>query len=161
MHWKTVGKRDASADDSLALLFGLQSALLLTIIQLGVPTILINCAASPISGEPLMSMSASETERTIATNLTSQFTMLQLFLPGLISSPSGGTIVTVSSVLGYIGAANLSAYCATKAAQIAMHKSLSAELRQYPKIKTILVTPGQMRTSLFANVATPSNFLAP
>jgi short-subunit dehydrogenase len=133
----------------------------LTIMQLGTPTVLVNCAATSISGRPLMSMSAAETERTITTNLTAQFIMLQMFLPGMISSPSGGTIVTISSVLGYIGAANISAYCATKAAQIAMHNSLAAELRQYNKIKTVLVTPGQMRTSLFAGVATPSAFLAP
>jgi short-subunit dehydrogenase len=87
--------------------------------------------------------------------------MLQLLLPGMISSPTGGTIVTISSVLGYIGAKSLSAYCATKAAQIAMHNSVSAELRQHKNIKTILVTPGQLRTSLFDGVKTPNAFLAP
>ena len=42
-----------------------------------------------------------------------------------------------------------------------MHKSLTAELRGHSKVKTVLVTPGQMDTGLFRNVKTPSNFLAP
>jgi short-subunit dehydrogenase len=75
-----------------------------------------------------------------------------------------GTIVTVSSVLGHLGATNLSAYTASKAALLALHQSLRAELAQNPDakdIKTILVQPGQMGTNMFAGVATPSNFLAP
>lgn len=70
----------------------------------------------------------------------------------------------MSSVLGHLGAANLSAYTASKAALLALHHSLRAELAQNPQakeIKTILVTPGQMGTKMFAGVKTPSNFLAP
>jgi short-subunit dehydrogenase len=74
-----------------------------------------------------------------------------------------GTIVTVSSVLGHLGAANLSAYTASKAALLAMHASLRAELAQHPEadIKTILVTPGQMSTQMFADVKPPSRFFGP
>lgn len=75
-----------------------------------------------------------------------------------------GTIVTVSSVLGHLGAANLASYTASKAGLLALHHSLRAELAQNPdakEIKTILVTPGQMGTKMFAGVKTPSNFLAP
>lgn len=63
-----------------------------------------------------------------------------------------GTIVTISSVLGQIGASHLSDYTAAKAGLIALHKSLTAELRNKPEIKTILVTPGQLTTPLFAGV---------
>jgi len=75
-----------------------------------------------------------------------------------------GTIVTVSSVLGHLGAANLSAYTASKAALLALHHSLRAELAQIAEakeIKTILVTPGQMSTQMFADVKPPSNFFGP
>lgn len=75
-----------------------------------------------------------------------------------------GTIITVSSVLGHLGAANLSSYTASKAALFALHNSLRAELAQHPdgkEIKTILVSPGQMSTKMFAGVKTPSNFWAP
>jgi short-subunit dehydrogenase len=72
-----------------------------------------------------------------------------------------GTIVSVSSVIGQSGAANLSDYAAAKAGITALHTSITAELRQYPDIKTILVTPGQLSTPLFSGVQTPSNFFAP
>jgi short-subunit dehydrogenase len=72
-----------------------------------------------------------------------------------------GTIVTVSSVLGLSGGAQLTDYAAAKAGVSAMHTSLVAELKQYPDIKTILVTPGQLSTQLFAGVVTPNSFFAP
>lgn len=63
-----------------------------------------------------------------------------------------GTIVTISSVIGRLGAAQLSDYAAAKAGLIALHHSLTAELRNNPEIKTVLVTPGQLTTPLFAGV---------
>jgi len=72
-----------------------------------------------------------------------------------------GTIVTISSVLGQIGAAHLSDYAASKAAITAMHKSLAAELKSTPNIKTVLVSPGQLTTPLFNGVRTPNSFFGP
>ncbi len=72
-----------------------------------------------------------------------------------------GTIVTLSSVLGQLGAAHLSDYTAAKAGLAAMHKSIAAELAPYPDIKTVLVSPGQLSTPLFNGVKTPSSFLGP
>ena len=73
-----------------------------------------------------------------------------------------GTIVTISSVLGQIPVAQLTDYCASKAAVTAMHKALVAELKSTaPNVKTILVTPGQLSTPLFNGVQTPSSFLGP
>lgn len=75
-----------------------------------------------------------------------------------------GTIVTISSVLAHLGAANLSDYTASKAALLALHSSLRAELARNPQaqnIRTILCTPGQLSTPMFARVRTPSSFFAP
>lgn len=72
-----------------------------------------------------------------------------------------GTIVTMSSILGQIGASHLTDYTASKAAITAMHKSLTAELKSTPDIKTILVSPGQLSTPLFNGVQTPSSFFGP
>jgi short-subunit dehydrogenase len=57
-------------------------------------------------------------------------------------------------------------YTAAKAGLIAFHASLKAELDRstHPgaeNIKTVLVTPGQLGTSLFGGLKTPSTFLAP
>jgi short-subunit dehydrogenase len=101
-----------------------------------------------------------EIETTFRVNLISHFYTLKTFLPGMLRA-GRGTIVTMSSVLGQIGAARLSDYSASKAAITAMHKSLVAELSSTPEIKTILVTPGQLSTPLFNGVQTPSSFFGP
>lgn len=85
----------------------------------------------------------------------------------MLASEAGGTIVTISSVLGKLGASHLADYTAAKAGLIAMHVSLRAELTSptAPEgaeyIRTILVTPGQLSTNLFARVKAPSSFFGP
>jgi short-subunit dehydrogenase len=60
--------------------------------------------------------------------------------------------VTISSVLGYLGAAQLSAYTGSKSALLAYHSSLAAEVADFPNIKTILVATGQLTTDMFDGV---------
>lgn len=82
----------------------------------------------------------------------------------MLSSTTGGTIVTISSVLAHLAPANLSAYSASKAALSALHTSITAEIRvskQDQKIKTLLVETGQMATPLFDGVRTSNSFFAP
>lgn len=128
--------------------------------DLGVVTVLINNAAEVV-GKKLLDMDTEEIEGSLATNLMSHFYTIKQFLPGMLRSDVGGTIVTVSSVMGHLGAAQLSDYAAAKAGVTALHKSVAAELREYPEIKTILVTPGQLSTPLFYGVQTPNSFIAP
>ena len=49
----------------------------------------------------------------------------------------------------------------SNSAMAASASTLTAELEEYPFIKTLLVTPGQMSTPLFDGVRTPSSFFAP
>ncbi|RYP23244.1 hypothetical protein DL765_001153 [Monosporascus sp. GIB2] len=129
--------------------------------DLGTPTILINNAAQVI-GKRLLDMSTEEVERSLRTNLLAHFYTIKTFLPGMLQSETGGTIVTVSSVLGTLGAAQLTDYTAAKAGVAALHKSLAAELRaSAPEVKMVLVTPGQLGTPLFEGVDQPHSFLAP
>lgn len=129
--------------------------------DLGTPTVLINNAAVVI-GKPLLAMSDEELDRSLATNILGPFYCLKALLPAMIRGGRGGTIVNVSSVIGHLGAARLTDYAAAKGGITALHKSLSAELREsHPEIKTILVTPGQLTTPLFYGVSTPNSFLAP
>ncbi|KAF2465451.1 short chain dehydrogenase/reductase [Lindgomyces ingoldianus] len=130
--------------------------------DLGPPTILINNAGI-VHTQSILDSTAEEVRQTFRTNTFSHFNTLRSCLPHMLNE-GRGTIVTVSSVLGHLGAANLSSYTSSKAALLALHSSLRAELAQHPNgedIKTILVTPGQMSTKMFAGVRTPSNFLAP
>jgi NAD(P)-dependent dehydrogenase (short-subunit alcohol dehydrogenase family) len=129
--------------------------------ELGTPTVLINNAAV-VTGKSMLDLTTDEIDRSLSTNLLGPFYCIKSFLPALIRSELGGTIVNVSSVIGHLGAARLADYAAAKAGVTAMHKSLTAELRRtHPDIKTVLVTPGQLTTPLFYGVQTPNSFLAP
>lgn len=120
-----------------------------------------------LKGKRLLDLSAEEVQLSFNVNLLSHFQALRIFLPGMLASEVGGTIVTIASVLGKFGASHLSDYCAAKAGLIAMHASLRAELAgtKAPEgaenIRTILVTPGQLGTRLFESLQTPNAFLAP
>nr|POE53562.1 epidermal retinol dehydrogenase 2 [Quercus suber] len=134
--------------------------------DLGPATILINNAGI-VTGKPLLQLSAADVHRTFSVNLLSHFSTLRVFLPTLLAASHGSTIVTISSVLGKLGASHLSDYTASKAGLIAMHRSLVAELNSplapagAQNVRTILVTPGQLSTALFAGVQTPSAFFGP
>ncbi|KAF6224429.1 hypothetical protein HO133_011006 [Letharia lupina] len=121
--------------------------------DVGTPTVLINNAAV-VNAKGLMEQSGEEVERTFRINTLSHYHLNKLFLrPVLEKLSHGGTIVTVSSVLGHLGAAHLSAYTASKAALLAYHASLTSELAsEAPQVKTILVAPGQLDTQMFGNV---------
>ena len=122
---------------------------------------MINNAAIVV-GKPLLSLTFPEIDKSLSTNLLSHFYTLKTFLPAIARSEVGGTIVTISSVIGTVGAANLTDYAAAKAGISALHRSLAAELREsHPQIRTVLVTPGQLSTPLFYGVQTPNRFLAP
>lgn len=110
----------------------------------------------------MINISIEEIDRSLATNMLGPFYCIKAFLPALLRSGRGGTIVNVSSVIGHLGAAQLADYAAAKAGVSAMHRSLTAELRDsHPEIRTVLITPGQLSTPLFYGVQTPSSFLAP
>lgn len=120
-----------------------------------------------LCGKRLLDLSANEVERSFNVNLISHFHTIRTFLPGMLNSDIGGTIVTIASALGKIGVSHLSDYCAAKAGLIAMHASLRAELKSKTapegaqNIRTLLVTPGQLGTRLFEQLQTPNAFLAP
>lgn len=136
--------------------------------QLGTPTILINNAGI-VNGLPLLSLTPSQYSRTFNINTLSHFHTCRTFLPAMLASSLGGTIVTVSSVLGHLGASHLTDYTASKAALLAFHTSLSAEIASLPaasnpgaeNIRMVLVKPGQLSTNMFSTLKSPSDFFGP
>lgn len=132
--------------------------------DLGTPTILINNAAV-VNGKPFLEQTQEEVEQVFRINTLSHYHLTRLFLPPLLTRPTGGSLITISSVLASLGASHLSAYAASKAALSAYHASLTAELSfGAPQVKTILVAPGQLDTRMFHNVKLRGwlrNFLAP
>ncbi|THX85105.1 NAD(P)-binding protein [Aureobasidium pullulans] len=136
--------------------------------DLGTPTILINNAGI-VNGLPLLSLTPSQYTRTFNINTLSHFHSCRTFLPAMLAAPLGGTIVTVSSVLGHLGASHLTDYTASKAALLAFHTSLSAEIASLPaasnpgaeNIRMVLVKPGQLSTNMFSTLKSPSDFFGP
>lgn len=133
---------------------------------LGPATTLIN-NAGVLKANSIFDMTEAELDASYRVNTLSHFQAIKAFLPNMLSE-GHGSIVTISSVLGRLGCSNLSAYTSTKAALLAMHASLRADLQISARtnaaaknIQTVLVTPGQLNTSMFGDVVTPSNFLAP
>ena len=113
-------------------------------------------------GKSLLNLSYNEIDQSLSTNLSGPFYCLKAFLPAIIRGGRGGTIVNISSVIGHLGAAQLTDYAAAKAGITALHRSLTAELAETnPDIRTVLITPGQLSTPLFYGVQTPNSFLAP
>lgn len=81
-------------------------------------------------------------------NLHSVFSFTQACLEGLAAGR--GAVVSVSSVAGLVGSEDLSVYSATKAAIIALTRSLALELGHV--IRFNAVCPGQIATRMMARV---------
>lgn len=130
---------------------------------IGPVTILINNAGIT-TGQTLLQLTYAQIEKTMAVNLLSSFYTIKTFLPRMLEMKRG-YIVTVASTLGYMSPARLSAYGASKSGLIALHESLTYELGpptfNTSGVKTLLICPGQLKTSLFEGVKTPHSLLAP
>lgn len=106
----------------------------------------------------------SEIQRVIDVNYIGAYTMICTFLPDMLQRRQG-YIINIASILGEITPARLTSYGASKGGLIALHKSLTQNLSEEANggkfVKTLLICPGKINTSMFAKVKTPSTFLAP
>jgi len=134
--------------------------------ELGHPTILVN-NAGVVQGKSLVDLSVADVQQTLNTNVASQFWTLKSFLPNMIKEKQGH-VITVSSVMGLVGAVQMSDYCASKAALLGLHESLRYELDHLyntPAVRTTLLCPGHIMTPLFSTAKFPKawwyNFFAP
>lgn len=108
----------------------------------------------------ILAASMHDIDATLSVNLRAQFLLVKAFLPTMLSTSRPGQWITIASSLASVGVAGLGAYCASKAATVSFHESLTAELR-HTDIITTLICPGQLDTKLFHGIENPSRFLAP
>lgn len=109
--------------------------------------ILINNAGVAIY-KPIEETTEKEWNLIMDTNLKGTFLFLRQVLP-LMKNQGTGTIINVSSGLGLEGAANFSAYCASKFGVIGLTRSLNDEVGvAFPGIKVYAVLPGAVDTTL-------------
>jgi len=116
---------------------------------LGRIDILVNCAGIEIDA-PLAEQDTGSFDRMMAVNVRGPMLVAREALPHLAD---GGCIVNIASELAYLGRANSSAYCATKAAILGLTRSWARELG--PRIRVNAVAPGPIDTLLlhFATLA--------
>ncbi|KAF8195637.1 retinal short-chain dehydrogenase/reductase [Mycena galopus ATCC 62051] len=130
--------------------------------EIGQPTIIIN-NAGVVQGKLILDLSPEDIQQTFGVNTLAHFWILKAFLPGMIAKKRGH-IVTMSSVMGVHGVAQMTDYAASKAALINLNRSLRSELdKRYkcPAIRTTLVCPGQIHTALFETVTSSPQFFFP
>lgn len=95
-----------------------------------------NAAILPLT--PILSITETEWEQTLAINLTAPFLLSKAFLPKL--RKEGGSIINVSSRAGIEGMKNEVSYCASKFGIEGFTKALSTEAGDNVSVNTI--TPG-------------------
>src|SRR6476646_6079251 len=104
-----------------------EEAVQLALDRVGPVDILVNSAGVVGPNAPLWEVSTADWERTFAVNVTGAFRLCHALVPGMVER-GWGRIVNIASIAGKDGNPRLSAYSASKAAVIAMTKSLGKEL---------------------------------
>jgi NAD(P)-dependent dehydrogenase (short-subunit alcohol dehydrogenase family) len=105
---------------------------------------------------PLAQTSDEEWERILGTNLTAAFRFTRAALPQL--ADGGGQIFMVSSLAGRNAIANMSAYCASKAALDHLAACLMLEVRNQG-VKVTTLAPGSVDTSFGGRPASESSWM--
>ncbi|PAN43606.1 hypothetical protein PAHAL_8G249600 [Panicum hallii] len=85
--------------------------------------------------------------RIMATNLESCFQLSQLAHPLLLAGGSGGSVVHISSIAGFIGLPALAVYSMTKGAMNQLTRSLATEWAR-DGIRVNCVAPGGVKTDI-------------
>ena len=121
-----------------------------TVGEMGGLNILVNCAGLGYWG-PLEEMSDERWQRTMDVNVSGIFYMCRAAI-GPMRREGRGHIVNIASVMGRRGVPNMAAYCASKAAVMALSEGLSKEVKG-DGIQVSVVAPGTANTGFRAGHA--------
>lgn len=116
--------------------------------ELGVPSILVNCAGWDRTA-PFLDATAEFADKIVAINYLGQVHVCRAFLPGMVEAGAGGKVVNVASDAGRVGSSGETIYAGAKGGVIAMSKSLAREMARH-RINVNVVCPGPTDTPLFA-----------
>ena len=112
----------------------------------GVDVLVNNAAAHRLAMlGPSHRMPIESFDATVRTNLRAPFLLTQLVVNDMIERGRGGAVIHVTSVSESVGAANLAAYSATKAAMARWAEASAAEWGAYD-IRVNCVAPGLTET---------------
>jgi NAD(P)-dependent dehydrogenase (short-subunit alcohol dehydrogenase family) len=110
--------------------------------------VLVGSAGANIP-EPFLEVSEEHLERLLALNVKATFLVGQAAARRMAGAGHGGSIVTISSQMGHVGAADRTAYCATKHAVEGMTKAMAVELAPHG-IRVNSVAPTFVETPMTA-----------
>ncbi|KXJ95804.1 estradiol 17-beta-dehydrogenase [Microdochium bolleyi] len=131
--------------------------------DVGPPTILIN-NAGVLRGRTILDTTDEDLRLTYGVNTFAHTYTVREFLPSMILS-NHGMVVTVASIASYTATPQVVDYCGTKAAALAFHEGLAAELTaRYEgasRVRTVIVHPGPTDTELFKGHENAGRFLMP
>jgi short-subunit dehydrogenase len=130
--------------------------------EVGHPTVVIN-VAGVVRGKTILESQPSDIRFTFDVNTFAPFWIAKTFVPDMVAK-NHGMVVTLTSYASWLTIPNLVDYGASKAAALAFHEGLTAELTtryNAPKVRTVIVHPGPTNTALFKGYYQNTDFLMP
>lgn len=118
-----------------------------TIDDLGGLDILVN-SAGIILEKPLLETSIDDFDRIVRVNLRGSFLMGREAIKAMVERGGSGRIINIASDLAYLGRAEFSAYCATKAGILGLTRSWAREFAPYILVNS--VAPGPVDTPMIS-----------
>ncbi|RWS17858.1 Short-chain dehydrogenase/reductase family 16C member 6-like protein [Dinothrombium tinctorium] len=117
--------------------------------EVGAVSMVINNAGI-VNGKELLQLPNDKIVKTFEVNVLAHYWICKAFIPNMMKK-NKGHIVTISSVVGFFGASNLSDYAGSKYAATRFHECLQLELLDagYDGINFTLVCPYFMNTKMF------------
>lgn len=127
----------------------------------GAPTVLI-LNAGVCRGKPLLENTDADLDVTFGVNTISHYKLAREFVPDMIAKDHG-MVVTVASSAAWVTSPRMTEYAASKAAALAFHEGLAAELASVhnaKRVRTVVVNQGYTKTALFQGFGVKSGQFA-
>ncbi|PWV52884.1 SDR family oxidoreductase [Nocardiopsis sp. L17-MgMaSL7] len=117
--------------------------------EYGAPDMVVNNAGIGVAG-PFLEATAEDLERVVDVNLWGVINGVRAFAPMMVESGGGGRIVNTASAASYLPSRLYGAYSATKAAVLALSRSLRGELAGRG-VSVTAVCPGLIDTGIVSS----------
>lgn len=117
-------------------------------VRFELPVDLLVLCAGVLSGKRVSETTNQDFDRVLRTNVSSQFYLVKLAMANRESL----SVVSVSSLMGFIGGARLVDYCASKFALMGMFEALTLEHYYDESVRFSVVCPWVVTTGMFDGI---------